>query len=440
MPDDTTGGGPGGLRVHYDGACYPGVEITRGAAYELFSDVPADGFLPNPRPGAPWPYRRFVHATEAIRLDEPPGTDDPSRMDDLLGTGGTGSAEPLDGPLAMPVSRTVSWGALHLLSQTTPERYAPGEAALLATVRRSATVGRGTPMLKVLSARQVAGYLIGWPLTGFCNREYDLAHLRTPAELASLNGACGPDDEVVFALRWRAVDPRDYVIPLHRALCPHGAGETDAGGLIGMPPGERIGPQVLGTGFAPMDRHLVPEWMVTDLADLPLPAGAGIVAFTADGSEVVLYTYLPEQRAWLRMCGPQWRGLLGRIPSTGPAEQEYFPVPAPGSRLVGTYQGQLHEAIADPPAEFRIASRTRSARYPVDSPARRTRYATWRGVRCTVVRVHEGWRQVRLCTPDQERVRLLDATPVERGVYEAWAPAAELADDREIDLAYHAAA
>ena len=41
-----------------------------------------------------------------------------------------------------------------------------------------------------------------------------------------------------------------------------------------------------------------------------MPARAELIAFTADGTEVLLYRYLAEQRAWARLAGPQWRRLL----------------------------------------------------------------------------------------------------------------------------------
>ena len=98
-------------------------------------------------------------------------------------------------------------------------------------------------MVKVLSARQLAGHLHGWLPQGFCYREYDVAHLRTPVDLGVLrsDGDDSGDDQVIFALRWRAIDPLDYEIPF----------VADFHGLVRMPPRDRIGPPVLGTGFAP---------------------------------------------------------------------------------------------------------------------------------------------------------------------------------------------
>jgi|SRR5690349_1421565 len=186
------------------------------------------------------------------------------------------------------------------------------------------------------------------------------------------------------------------------------------------------------SGTAPRSNSiLIPEFVTADLAELPLPAGASLVAYTPDGTEVTLYTYLPEQRAWTRMHGPQWRHLLSEL-----TNQELFPVPAALTKYVGRYRGELYEAIADPPVEFRVAVKTRAARYPVEALARRLPYGTWRDVRCTVIRTDGEWLRLRLCRPTGERVATLSAHCVERGLYEVWAPAGEVADAHEADVWY----
>jgi hypothetical protein len=197
-----------------------------------------------------------------------------------------------------------------------------------------------------------------------------------------------------------------------------------------MPPHDRLGSPVIGTGFAPSGRHIVPECITRDLAELPVPANSSLVAYTGDGTEVTLYTYLPEQRAWSRMHGPQWRHLL---PDTVAADQEYFPTTTSLARYVGRYRDSLYEAIVDPPGEFRVAAKTRAARYPLDALARRVPSATWRNAPCTVIREEGEWLRLRLSRPDGDQVARLGAHCVERGLYEAWAPAAEVTDTREDD-------
>lgn len=392
-----------GIRVVFGGATYPADVVAHGAAFELFSDAPADGFLPHRAAGA-GRFHRFVHVSEITALDGPPGM-----------------ATPTDEPLRAPVSRAIGWADLQRLSQgRTPN-------ALLAGVRASATVRRGTRMVKPLSARQVAGYLGGWQPQGFCYREYDIAHLRTPADLAILRGDNEPPGEVCYALRWRAVDGSDYQAPLAESYA----------GLTTLPPHDRVGPPVLGNGFAPSGQQLIPEFVTADLADLPLPANAALLAYAADGTEVVLYTYQPEQRGWLRMAGPQWRHLLAPLAGVAP-DQEYVAVPPGGgpSRLVGSYRGSEYEAVADPPEEFRVLAMTRAARYPVESLSRRTPYATWRGAACTVLRTDGAWTRLRLSRPDPDNVAKLGAQCYDRGVYEAWAPTAEVTDVVEADFGY----
>jgi hypothetical protein len=394
------------LRVAFDGVTYSAEPVAKGAAYELFATEPAPGFLPNPRPGARKPYRRFVPAADAEVVE--------------------GMAPvPLDRPLHVPLSRATTWASVHRLSQT-PHAAA---SAVLADIRDSARIRRGTRMVKVLSAAQLSGYLRGWLPQGFCYREYDIAHLRTPVQLAILRSdgeeSAPGTDEVVFALRWRAVDPADYEVP----------SVADFAGLVRIPPRDRLGPAVLGTGFAPSGQHLVPEFVTAHLGDLPLPAFAELVAYTADGTEVVLYSYAPEQRAWTRMVGPQWRYLFNHVPGVAP-DQEYFPVPAAPTTLIGWLRGQEYVALADPPDEFRVLAKIRAARYPVEALARRTPYVRWRGATCTVIRDENAWLRVRLVRPDGEAVTRLGATCLERGIYETWAPAAETGPARSLDVRY----
>ena len=318
----------------------------------------------------------------------------------------------------------MTWQRVHALSQSLPRD--PNTAAMLAQVRSTATVRRGTKMVKPLTALGVSAVLKGQLPHGFCYRECDLAHLRTPADLSIITGEASASD-VAFVLRWRAIDPIDYQIPI---------GETVAG-LAAMPPHDRIGAHILGTGFAPSSAELIPEWITTDFADLPLPANAALVAYTPDGTEVVLYTYQPEQRGWLRLVGPQWRHLLGPLRDVS-ADQEYVPLPRtnPSSRLVGMFRGEEFDAIADPPEEFRVLAMTRAARYPVESLLRRTRYARWRGSLGTVLSADASWLRLRLCRPDPDNVAALGAQCYERGVYETWAPATEVTDIGDANISF----
>ncbi|TDB76629.1 hypothetical protein [Micromonospora sp. KC723] len=395
-----------GLHVTFEGTTYPAEEIARGAAYELFSAEEAPGFEWAPRAGSALPWRRFVHVTEVGAVH-----------------GAAEPAEEPESPLLVPLHRERGWSYVHQLSQ---QPAAAGDPTLVA-VRASAVVRRGTRMVKVLSAGQLAGMVRGWLPHGFCFREHDVAHLRTPSGLAVLRGDGAAAGDVAYALRWRAVDPTDYDVPVgpaHR-------------GLPALPPRDRVGPPVLGTGFVPSNGQLIPEFVTRDFTDLPLPANASLVAYTADGTEVVLYSFQAEQRGWLRMVGPRFRHLLAGVPGISP-DQEYLPTgDAPRStQLVGGYAGVEYEAVADLPGGFRVLAVTRAARYPVESVARRLRYAHWRGARCQVLREESGWLRLRLCAPDPDAVADTGAQCQERGVYEVWAPGPEVTDDRVVDVPY----
>jgi hypothetical protein len=352
-------------------------------------------------------------------------------IDDLIQ--GSGVTEPEEQPILAPVVPGISYESVHNLSQSPLHGQ---DATHITTIRRTATIRPGTRMIKLLSARQVGAYLHGRRAAGFCYREFDLAPMRTPTALSLLLGdATTPEHApVVFGLRWRAVDPVDYHIPFSVEV-----GRLPSyNGLTSISPYDRLGPPILGTGFAPSSGTLVPEFVTADFADLPMPAGTSLVAFTPDGTEVSLYLYIPEQRAWTRMFGPQHKHLLSGIPEIS-TEQEYVQSTGEhvgGSVLLGRYRDETYEAMADPPDGFRVLSRARAARYPVEAAARRTRYVTWRDAPCTVVRVEGDWFRLRLCRPDRESASVLGTQCVERGVYESWVPAAEVANARDVDQPY----
>jgi hypothetical protein len=392
------------LAVVLNGVTYPAEPVARGAAFEIFSTSRVDGFVRNPRAGTLLPFRRFVHASD---------------VDVVAGI----FTEPMDTPLSVPLRRTISWATVYRLSQSAPA----AASTLLSGIRDTATIQRGTRMVKVLSARQLAGYLHGRLPYGFCHREYDVAHLRTPADLAVLrtDGSEDVAGDVAFALRWRAVDPADYEVPSRSAY----------EGLLQIPPHDRLGAPILGTGFAPSRAHIIPEWITADLVDLPLPARAELIAFTADGTEVLLYRYLAEQRAWARLAGPQWRQLLDGVEGVA-ADQEYFPVEEPLTRMVGVFRDGEYEAIADPPDEFWLLAKVRALRHPMTSPSRRTPLVSWRGETCSVVRDRGDWLRVRMMRPNPEALTRLGATCVERGAYEAWAPTAEVDGHGDLVVRY----
>ena len=68
--------------------------------------------------------------------------------------------------------------------------------------------------------------------------------------------------------------------------------------------------------------------------------------------------------------------------------------------------------------------------------ARRTRYAPWRGVPCLVLRRGGRLAAAAAVPPDPDTVAATGAQCYERGVYEAWAPGAEVTDDQVMDTRY----
>lgn len=327
-----------------------------------------------------------------------------------------------DAELSAPLRRDLGWDRVQLMSQSPAYRDDP----TLRAIRATATVRRGTRMVKVLSPAQFAGHLRGWLPHGFCYRACDVAHLRTPAQWAPLHtdGVGDVDAPVVFVLRWRAVDPRDYEVP---------AAGVQAG-LESLTTHARVGPLVLGTGFSPSRDELIPEFITAEFADLPIPAHAQLLGYTPDGEERVLFSYQPEH-GWLRLVG-RWRHLLDGVAGVN-SSQEYVPCTDTGaSRLIGRLGDREYEAVADPPGEFRVRALTRAARYPVHALCRRAEQARWRGTTCWVLRRDDAWARLRLTRPDAESVARLGVRCYERGVYEGWAPTNELSEHTVVDVTY----
>jgi hypothetical protein len=328
----------------------------------------------------------------------------------------------LEPPLSAPLRPDLGWAQVQRMSQSASHRDDP----LLHRIRATAEVRRGTRMTKVLSAAQVAGHLGGWQPYGFCYRSCDLAHVREPAELGLLQTDGSAATDVVYALRWRAVDPLDYEVP----------GGAAQPGLALLPSHFRLGAMVLGTGFSPSTDDLIPEFVTAGFADLPMPANAQLIAHVPGGEEILLYSYQPEQHGWLRLAGPRWRPLLNNLPGVTP-DQEYVPCTSPGSaRLVGLTNGKEYDAVADPPDDFRVLALTRAARYPVTTLRRRAEQALWRNAPCWVLQRDESWARLRLQRPDNDSLATTGARCYERGVYESWAPMHELADHHIADIPY----
>jgi hypothetical protein len=330
--------------------------------------------------------------------------------------------DPLEPPLMAPLLRDLTWAQVQRMSQSASHRDDP----MLRRIRDTAAVRRGTRMTKILSAAQVAGHLGGWSPYGFCYRSCDIAHIHDPEQLALLRTDGTADTAIAYALRWRAVDPLDYEVP----------GDPAQPGLAVLPTHLRVGALVLGTGFTPSTEELIPEFITAGFADLPMPANAQLLAYTGAGEEIVLYTYQPEQHAWLRLAGPRARYLLEGLPGVSP-DREFLPcTDVPSARLVGRINQHEYEAVADPPEEFRVRALTRAARYPVSTLSRRAERATWRGVLCWVLQRDDRWARLRVIQPDGDSLAMTGARCYERGVYESWAPLGELVDHHITEIPY----
>ncbi|WP_335985797.1 hypothetical protein [Glycomyces sp. MUSA5-2] len=372
-----------------------------GAAFEIYSDTSEPGFQP-----AGSTYHRFVHASE---VTSPGG--------EMLLAGVA--------PLSIPVMPGITASTVHQYSQN--PRIGPAERALVSATRATAFITPGTRMVKPLSRHQVSRQLTSAPLvSGLCFREFDVAHLRFPSDRIVLSG--DPDDvrDIAFCLRWRAIGPDDYTSS-ELANFP---------GLVGIPGRERRGSMVLGTGFLPSGTHLIAEYATAGLADLPLSARAEILAYTPDGAEIALFQYQPQTNVWNRVAGARHRDLVNRIPGLETGRTLFRVNPSVHAGLTGEHEGERVPITADPGHGFHAYARGAASRSPITAPRRFHTRARWRDIEVLALGRNEDWVRLRLSQPDIEAIMAADATCVERGVYECWAPLAELEDPRTVTTEY----
>jgi hypothetical protein len=343
------------VTVEWHGERYPAVSYADGAAWELLSALPRPDFVPNPRPGSDYPHRWFVHASEVSRDGVPLAVED-------------------DRAMTVPLAPGLDLGYIRRLTQT--PHLEPGARVLLNRVRSSSPLVPGETMERALTVAQAVRLMETAAVPGgFCYRRRDIAHLRTPAGRCALGGETEPGDQVVLALRWEVADPGQY----HAPVAP------DYEGLSTMPSSERRGAPVLGTGFALSTTHLIPEYVTVDLADLPLPEGARLIAFTADGSETELFGYI--ERQWRPLADIDRRRSLAHL----------------------------------------LNGLDLSASVPVRRVLRDVTRVDWKGVPGSLVDGDEDWGRFRLSRPGPDVVARTGAEPVGRGVYEKWVPHGELA-------------
>ncbi|RRS02087.1 hypothetical protein [Glycomyces terrestris] len=375
--------------------------VAGGAAFELYSDTSEPGFQPT---GSA--YHRFIHASEAV-----------SAGGEMLLAGVA--------PLSIPVMPGITASTVHQYSQN--PRIGPAERALVSASRATAFITPGTRMVKPLSRHQVSRQLTSAPLvSGLCFREFDVAHLRFPNDRVVLSG--DPDDvrDLAFALRWRAIAPEDYT-STELVHFP---------GLVGIPGRERRGSMILGTGFLPSGTHLIAEFATAGLADLPLTARAEILAYTPDGAEIALFQYQPQTNVWSRVAGARHRDLVNRIPGLETGRTLFRVNPSVHAGLTGEHEGERVPITADPGHGFHAYARGAASRSPITAPRRFHTRARWRDTEVVALGRNEDWVRLRLSNPDIEAIMATDATCVERGVYECWAPLAELENPSTVNLDY----
>ena len=265
----------------------------------------------------------------------------------------------------MPADRERGWATCTSSASSRPA----GGDPMLAAVRASAVIRRGTRMIKVLSARQLAGY-VG-------------AGCRTASATASTTWrTCAPRPT------WRCCAPtgrhRDG-LGRSRSRCAGGpstrpttrcrSGRRLHRGLIRMPPARPARPA--GARHRLRAQRPAPHPGVRHPRTWPTcrcRPNAALVAYPADGTEVVLYTYLRRAAragcGWsARSGGTCWPRCRARRRTRSTARSTRAGHPA-GRHATATsrVRGGGRPAGRVPGA----GPMTRAARYPVDALARRT--------------------------------------------------------------------
>ncbi|MFC4335289.1 hypothetical protein [Salininema proteolyticum] len=393
--------------ARWQGREYEARVLADGAAYELISPVPQEGFRPSAGR-----FRRYVHVKDTVTEPYVPHPDT---------------------PICLPVDSGLDQARIQNLTQRAG--LTPREADIVTHVRNTARVRRGTRMVKPLSAQQVSRQLHSPPtIGGVCYREYDTAHLRLPEHRQALSGDPDVAATVAFALRWNAVDAGDYV-PTDLRHFP---------GLPTMSSRERRGTLVIGSGFLPSPSELIPEFATARLADIPLTSGAEILAYTPEGEEVLLFQYQAGTRTWERMAGARRKNLLDQVPGNQGNRTRYFVEPSRWSGLVALHEDRTVTATADLGfgrgkfgddvfVTFLPGSTTPTV---VSSPQRFYITGWWKGVECLAVDHSDEWVRLRLTQPSMEDFSNLNVSAVERGLYETWVRGDDIQDFRTTAVRY----
>jgi hypothetical protein len=180
-----------------------------------------------------------------------------------------------------------NWAAEAGLGATEQPQPAP-EPEVIAPVAASAAV----PVMQKIVPTEHVDYLLdrGYDrVSGFVYRAHELAHLRTPAELAAALGL-GPDVKELHVLRWPAHRPNLYRIPY--------GGPTESamramdGWVVERAP-------FRGNGFAPGESaDVVAEFKVDSVR---LPHGAQLWHLDAGGAERLVALFDADAAAWRRV-------------------------------------------------------------------------------------------------------------------------------------------
>ncbi|WP_433335659.1 TY-Chap domain-containing protein [Spirillospora sp. CA-294931] len=291
-------------------------------------------------------------------------------------------------------------------------------------------------MQKVVRAEHVPHYLEGGydRVAGYVHRLRDVQELNTPARLVRGLGLVyqdspfSPGDDTIHVIRWAAVKPGLFRKPLG-GIDEWSMGIIPGGWVIEKAP-------FPGSGYAPGDGTAVPEFKIDSQR---LPHGAELYVLDRAGGETLVAGFDADRRQWVPrpiVEVPVRQPSADHTGGTAMTVRHGFYARWRGADYEASPDGaQVRLYLARPAEGFSAVAPDRHVRVvpaaEVDRLAYVNTFCTWRGEPFVVLGEHEDWLRLEYTGGKAPVAERLGLEPFDRGVYQAWAPRAEVEDLRE---------